>query len=56
MKYTIEFEMQSDVGGTVSERVYNSLACCALGRSIGKQLFLCCFVEVWIKSGRPKNT
>jgi hypothetical protein len=25
MKYTIEFEMQSDVGGTVSERVYSSL-------------------------------
>jgi len=25
MKYTIEFEMQSDVGVTVSERVYTSL-------------------------------
>lgn len=25
MKYTIEFEMQSDAGGTVSERVHNSL-------------------------------
>ena len=25
MKYTIEFEFQSDVGGGVSERVYSSL-------------------------------
>jgi len=25
MKYMIEFELQSDVGGTISERIHNSL-------------------------------